>query len=69
MVKWETDNEGKVNKEEKFLRRMVRKLNRYTKRHGIRYAEVYVIESDGTRTINIRAKRDAIVIVNSYAFV
>ena len=69
MVKWETDNEGKVSKEEKFLRRMVRKLNRYTKRHGIRYAEVYVIESDGTRTINIRAKRDAIVIVNSYAFV
>lgn len=69
MVKWETDNEGKVNKEEKFLRRMVRKLNRYTKRHGIRYAEVYVIESDGTRTINIRAKRDALVIVNSYAFV
>lgn len=69
MVKWETDNEGKVSKEEKFLRRMVRKLNRYTKRHGIRYAEVYVIESDGTRTINIRAKRDALVIVNSYAFV
>ncbi len=69
MVKWETDNEGKVNKEEKFLRRMVRKLDRYTKRHGIRYAEVYVIESDGTRTINIRAKRDALVIVNSYAFV
>lgn len=69
MIKWETDNEGKVNKEEKFLRRMVRKLNRYTKRHGIRYAEVYVIESNGTRTVNIRAKRDAIVIVNSYAFV
>lgn len=69
MIKWETDNEGKVSKEEKFLRRMVRKLNRYTKRHGIRYAEVYVIESDGTRTINIRAKRDALVIVNSYAFV
>jgi hypothetical protein len=69
MIKWETDNKGKVNKEEKFLRRMVRKLNRYTKRHGIRYAEVYVIESDGTRTVNIRAKRDAIVIVNSYAFV
>ena len=69
MVRWETDNEGKVNKEEKFLRRMVRKLNRYTKRHGIRYAEVYVIESDGTRTVNIRAKRDALVIVNSYAFV
>ena len=69
MIKWKTDNEGKVSKEEKFLRRMVRKLNRYTKRHGIRYAEVYVIESDGTRTINIRAKRDAFVIVNSYAFV
>ena len=69
MIKWETDNEGKVSKEEKFLRRMVRKLDRYTKRHGIRYAEVYVIESDGTRTVNIRAKRDAIVIVNSYAFV
>lgn len=69
MIKWETDNEGKVSKEEKFLRRMVRKLNRYTKRHGIRYAEVYVIESDGTRTINIRAKREALVIVNSYAFV
>lgn len=69
MIKWETDNEGKVSKEEKFLRRMVRKLNRYTKRHGIRYAEVYVIESDGTRTVNIRAKRDALVIVNSYAFV
>ena len=69
MIKWETDNEGKVSKEEKFLRRMVRKLNRYTKRHGIRYAEVYVIESNGTRTVNIRAKREAIVIVNSYAFV
>lgn len=69
MIKWETDNEGKVSKEEKFLRRMVRKLNRYTKRHGIRYAEVYVIESDGTRTVNIRAKKGALVIVNSYAFV
>lgn len=69
MIKWETDDEGKVSKEEKFLRRMVRKLNRYTKRHGIRYAEVYIIESDGTRTVNIRAKRDALEIVNSYAFV
>ena len=69
MVKWMTDNKGKVSKEEKFLRRMVRKLNRYTKRHGIRYAEVYIIESEGTRTVNIRAKKDAFVIVNSYAFV
>ena len=69
MIKWEPDDNGKVSKEEKFLRRMVRKLNRYTKRHGIRYAEVYMIESNGTRSINIRARRDALIIVNSYAFV
>lgn len=69
MIKWYTDNSVKVSKEEKFLRRMVRKLNRYAKRHDIRYAEVYVIESEGTRTVNIRAKRDALIIVNSYAFV
>ena len=69
MIKWYADNSAKVSREEKFLRRMVRKLNRYTKKHGIRYAEIYVIESDETRTVNIRAKKGAFVIVNSYAFV
>ena len=68
-LRWYKDGLGKPTRIEKKLRRMVLKLNKFAERHGLTYAELYIIDSDSTRTVNIRAKRGCIVEVNSYAFV
>lgn len=68
-LKWYTMSMVKPDKEEKALRRMVKRLNRFAKRHKMNYVELYVIENNGSRTINIRAKKNNMVTVNSYAFV
>ena len=69
-LKWYTMNEGKkTDRREKLMRKMANKLYRFSKKYGFSYTEVYYISSDGTATLNIRAKNDVSVEVNSYAFV
>lgn len=66
--KWYT-TEDKVSKEEKVLRRLVMKLYRISKRYGLRYTDVYTLSTEGSTSINIRAKRGEDVVVNSYKFI
>lgn len=68
MVKWETYGRGARTKEEKKLCKMVMRLNRYAERHNINYAELYILETEGSRTVNVRAKRDGREVANCYAF-
>ena len=68
-LKWYGLVDGNQTRTEKKLRRMVLRLNKFAEKHGLTYAELYIIDSDNTRTVNIRAKRDCVVEVNSYAFV
>lgn len=69
-LKWYTMKDGKeTDRREKLLRKMVKKLFRFCKKYGFSYAEVYYISSDGTATLNIRAKSNDENVINSYAFV
>ena len=61
--------EHKVTKEDKALRRIVKKLYKACKKYGIQHSDIYVLCTDGCTTLNIRAKRKEEVIVNSYAFI
>lgn len=68
--KWYSMNEGNnTDRREKLMRKMVAKLYKLSKKYGFSYAEVYYISSDGTATLNVRAKSDGNELVNSYAFV
>lgn len=69
MLHWYTIGLTKANRAEKKLRRMVLKLNKLAKKYKFNYAEVYILDSDGTRTVNIRAKKGKFTIINSYAFI
>lgn len=69
MSKWETFGRKVITKEEKKLRKMALKLNRYAERHGIDYADVYLLGDETSRSVNIRAKKNGAEIVNSYIFV
>ena len=69
-LKWYTVGITKPTRVEKRMRRMVLKLNRFAERHNMPYAELYILESEKTRTVNIRAKKsDGVEMVNSYAFI
>ena len=71
-MKWYT--EGKISKKacrlEKRLRRMARKLNRISKKHGFTYLDVYYMHGiKGTKSISIRGKKEDEVVFDSYAFI
>jgi len=68
-LKWNTYGRKEICKEEKKLRKMVLKLNRYAERHGIEYADLYLLGDESSRSVNIRAKKNGVEVVNSYAFV
>lgn len=69
-LKWYTVGIAKPGRVEKKMRRMVLKLNRFAERHNMPYAELYILESEKTRTVNIRAKKsNGVEMVNSYAFI
>ena len=69
-LKWYTVGITKPTRVEKKMRRMVLKLNRFAERHNMPYAELYILESEKTRTVNIRAKKsNGVEMVNSYAFI
>ncbi len=69
MQKWDTYGRKEITKEEKKLRKMALKLNRYAQRHGIDYADLYLLGDEESRSVNIRAKKNGVVIVDSYTFV
>lgn len=69
-MKWYTLNtDSKPGRCERKLRRLVKKLHRICRKYGLSYAETYYISSDGTATLNVRAKKDRQHVVNSYTFV
>lgn len=67
--KWYTLGKDEHSKLEGKLRRRVKALYRFCKRHGIDYCDLYILSSDGSTTLNIRAKKDEEILVNGYAFV
>lgn len=69
MLKWNTFGRKVITKEEKKLRKMALKLNRYAKRHGIEYVDIYLLGSETSRSVSIRAKKNGEEIADSYAFV
>ena len=51
----------------KLLKQKVKSLYRFCKRHGLDYCDLYILTSEGTTALNMRAKKDGEVIVNGYA--
>lgn len=71
-MEWFTEGKSieKASRLEKKLRRMARKLNKISKKHGFTYLDVYFLHGlKGTESINIRAKKKDEVIFDSYAFI
>ena len=67
--RWYTlGDKGNARLENK-LKRMVKSLYRFCERHGIDYCDLYILSDEGNTTLNIRAKQDKDIVVNSYAFV
>ena len=60
--------EDKDRKLDRKLQRKVRSLYRLCQKHGLSYAEVYVLSTEESTTLNIRAKNGKDVVANSYAF-
>ena len=69
MLKWNTYGRQEITKEEKKLRKMALRLNRYAEKHGIDYADIYLLGDETSRSVNIRAKKNGVVTVDSYTFV
>lgn len=68
-LKWYTMEGKKISREEKILRSIVKRLYRVCKHYGITHSDVYILSSEGSTTLNIRAKKREDVVVNSYAFI
>lgn len=71
-MEWFTEGKSieKASRLEKKLRRMARKLNKISKKHGFTYLDVYFLRGlKGTESINIRAKKKDEVMFDSYAFI
>lgn len=54
---------------EKKLKKLSLKLEKLCRKEGLTYAEVYLIQSENTCTINVRAKKEDNTVSNSYAFI
>ena len=67
-LKWYDIAEGNRVKEEKIMRKMVKRLHRFCMKHGFTYAELYYLDSETSATVNIRAKDKDNTVINSYAF-
>ena len=67
--KWYSLGKTEHTKLEGRLRRKVKALYRFCKRHGIGFCDLYILSSDGSTTLNIRAKKKEEIVVNGYAFV
>lgn len=68
-MKWYGIEKGKYRFIEKVLMWKAKSLERFCRRHKLNYADIYLIDSDGSATINIRAKKGDVVVAEGYAFV
>ena len=69
-LQWYFLDKGKYKRLERAMQRRVKSLYRFCKRHGLPYADIYILSSEGNTTLNIRAKdKKGVVVVNDYAFV
>ena len=68
-MKWYGIEKGKYWFVELILKWKAKSLERFCKRHKLNYCDVYLIDSDGSATINFRVKKGADVIAEAYAFV
>ena len=60
---------GKYGWIERVLSWKAKSLERFCRRHKLSYCDVYLIDSDGSATINFRAKKSGFIIADGYAFV
>lgn len=59
MKKWNVMSDTRDSKAEKDLKRMAYRLERICRKHGLGYAEVYLIQTDKySATLNIRGKKN-----------
>lgn len=69
-LKWYLLEKGKYERLEKAMKRKVKSLYRFCKKNRLSYSDIYVLSSEGSTTLNIRAKTEKdVVVVNAYAFV
>lgn len=54
---------------ELMLKWKAKSLYNFCRRHKLNYAEVYFLDTNGSATINLRAKKGSKTIADSYAFV
>ena len=56
-MKWlYTEKNRKAKYVEFMLKVRAKSLERFCRRHKLTYADIYLIDSDGSATINVRAK-------------
>lgn len=67
--KWWSIEKPIDDKIDKALRKKVEKLYKFSVKHNLTYASIYLIDTEGSATINLRAKKGYKVIADSYAFV
>jgi len=68
-MKWHNIEKGRSWFVGLMLKWKAKSLERFCRRHKLNYCDVYLIDSDGSATINFMAKRNGIVITEGYAFV
>lgn len=69
-LEWHFFDRGKNKRLEKALQRRVESLYRFCKKNHLPYADIYILSSQGSTTLNIRAKdKREIIVVNDYAFI
>ena len=72
--KWHNSAEGELGKGEyghieRGLMRRAKSLQRFCAKHKLTYADIYLLDSNGNATINFRAKKDVLIVADSYAFI
>ena len=68
-LKWYRMEDKRISREERALRSIVKHLYRVCKRYRITHSDIYILSTEGSTTLNIRAKKGEDVVVNSYAFI
>ena len=68
-MKWYGIEKGKFWFIEKVLMWKAKSLERFCRRHKLNYADIYLLDSDGSATLNLRAKKGSIVVADGYAFI
>ena len=68
-MKWYNLEKGKYWFLELILKHKAKSLYRFCRLHHLNYADIYMLDSEGSATVNFRAKKNGIVVADGYAFV